>query len=125
MPAYDDISKMSGSEGTVYLVLDDFGRFGRAWRETHESEADRQTIVANLLSGQYERPLKIVAFNAAEGWARDVTAEIAGEISERIYDDDERALALHDFLDRAVPPRFGPGSWPDTESAIPGIGQHE
>ena len=50
MPAYDDIS-MSGSEGTVYLVLDDFGRFGRAWRETHESEADRQTIVANLLSG--------------------------------------------------------------------------
>jgi len=35
-------------------VLDDFGRFGRAWRETDECEADRQTVVANLLSGQYE-----------------------------------------------------------------------
>jgi hypothetical protein len=27
--------------------------FGRAWRETDEGEADRQTVIANL----YERPL--------------------------------------------------------------------
>jgi hypothetical protein len=30
------------------------------------------------LSGQYERPLRTVAF--AEAWARDVTAEIAKEV---------------------------------------------
>ena len=124
MPAHDNISP-SGSDGTVYLVLDDFGRFGRAWRETDEGEADRQTVIANLLSGQYERPLRIVAFDAAEGWARDVTAEIAGEISERIYDDADLTPALRDFLDRAVPLRPGPGSWADAglEPAMPGTGQ--
>ena len=125
MPAHDNTSPRSGPDDTVYLVLDDFGRFGRAWRETDEGKADRRTVVANLLSGQYERPLRIVAFHAAEGWARDVTAEIAGEISERIYDDDERAPALSDFLDRAVPPRPGPGSWADSglEPVRPGTGQ--
>jgi hypothetical protein len=59
------------TDGTVYLVLDDFGAFGRAWRETDESAADRQTVIAGLLSGQYERPLKIVAFNARHGARRD------------------------------------------------------
>jgi hypothetical protein len=111
--------------GTVHLVLDDFGRFGRAWRETDEGEAGRQTVITNLLSGQYERPLRIVAFDAAEGWARDVTAEITGEISERIYDDADLTPALRDFLDRAVPVRAGPGSWADAglEPATPGTGQ--
>jgi hypothetical protein len=46
------------------------GCFGRAYRETDEGEADRQTVLANLLSGQYD-PLKIFAFNTQEGWARD------------------------------------------------------
>jgi hypothetical protein len=125
MPAHDNTSPPSGPDGTVYLVLDDFGRFGRAWRETDEGKADRQTVVANLLSGQYEHPLRIVAFNAAEGWARDVTAEIAGEISERICDDADLSSSLRDFLDRAVPPRPGPGSWADAglEPGRPGRGQ--
>jgi hypothetical protein len=65
--------------GTVYIVLEDFGKFGRAYRETQEARADRQAILADLLSGQYELPLRIVAFNLAEGWARDVSAEVAQE----------------------------------------------
>jgi len=66
-------------DGTVYLVLDDFGSCGQAYRETDPSEADRQTILSNLISGQYRCPLRIVAFNTTQGWSRDVTAEIAGE----------------------------------------------
>jgi hypothetical protein len=31
-----------------------------------------EDVLADLLSGQFERPLRIVAFNIAEGWARDV-----------------------------------------------------
>ena len=34
-------------DGTVYLVLDDFGEFGRAYRETQEAQADRQTVEAS------------------------------------------------------------------------------
>jgi hypothetical protein len=63
---------------TVDLVLDGFGTFGQADRETDPGHADRQTVLAILLSRQYERPLRIVA--SAEGWARDVTAEIAKEV---------------------------------------------
>jgi hypothetical protein len=57
MPARDSTSPRSGPDGTVYLVLDDFGRFGRAWRETDEGKADRQTVVANLLSRNFDFPI--------------------------------------------------------------------
>ena len=40
----------------VYLVLDDFGRLGRAWSETDEAGTSRATLVRNLLDGQYENP---------------------------------------------------------------------
>ena len=82
--------------GTVYLVLDDFRTLGLAYRETDPAHANRQTVVANLLSGQYERPLRIVAFNTAEGWARDATAEIAREVLARA---DEMSPALRDFVE--------------------------
>jgi hypothetical protein len=61
--------RLPNQDDTVDLVLDGFGKFGQA----DPRQADRQT-------GQYECPLRIVAFNTAEGWARDVTAEIAQEV---------------------------------------------
>lgn len=52
----------------VYLVLDDFGeRLRRAWRETSEERIDRETVIADLIDGQYSDPVRIVAFNTAEG----------------------------------------------------------
>jgi hypothetical protein len=33
-----------------------------------------------LLEGQYGEPVRIVAFNTAEGWSRDVTLDIADEL---------------------------------------------
>jgi hypothetical protein len=65
---------------TVYLVLDGFGTFGQADRKSDPRHADRQTVLAKLLSGQYEGPLRSVALNTAERWARNVTAEIAQEV---------------------------------------------
>src|SRR5437588_3782592 len=66
-----------GSDVAVYLVLDDFGGLGRAYVETDEAEADAQTIAENLLSGEYRKPLRVVAFNLAEGWAHDVSEDVA------------------------------------------------
>jgi hypothetical protein len=65
---------------TVYLVLDGFGTFGQTDRKSNLRHTDRQTLLAKLLSGQYERPLRGVALNTAERWARNVTAEIAQEV---------------------------------------------
>ena len=42
---------------TIHMVLNDFGDLGgRAYVETGEAEADRATIVNNILSGQYSSP---------------------------------------------------------------------
>ena len=92
---------MPSPDGTVYLVLDDFGEFGRAWRETAPTRTDRQTVVADLVSGQYERPLRIVAFNTADGWARDVTAEIAQEaLACTSRSDHDLSPAVRELLER-------------------------
>ena len=46
----------------TYPVLDDVGgRFGRAWRETNEDDTDRETLIRDLMEGQYGHPARIVA----------------------------------------------------------------
>ena len=89
-------------DGTVYLVLDDFGELGRAYRETDAAKADLTTVVADLLSGQYRHPLRVVAFNTAEGWARDFSAEIARQILNcAVERDRELPATVRDFVERA------------------------
>ena len=61
----------------VHLVLCDFGKLGNSYVETEPvtTEAD---VVHHILTGQYDRPLEVVAFSVEEGWARDVSEDIAG-----------------------------------------------
>jgi hypothetical protein len=66
----------SDDELTVYQVLDDLGKLGLVWREIDKASANEQAIIDDILSGHYERPLRVVAFNTDEGWSRDVTNEI-------------------------------------------------
>jgi hypothetical protein len=89
---------------TVHIVLDDFGeRFGRAYRETGEGEADEKTIVGNIISGEYSHPLRVVAFNTAEGWARDVTEDIANAVLSRARSEHRRlGSAAQEFVERAL-----------------------
>ncbi|MBW7970038.1 hypothetical protein [Bradyrhizobium sp. BR 10289] len=83
----------------IYLVLEDFGaRAGCAWRETDEQDTDRDTIIRDLLSGQYTYPVRIVAFNAIEGHARDATSEIADALAEAAADNAEITPALQAFI---------------------------
>jgi hypothetical protein len=90
-------------EGTIYLVLDDFGKFGRASRESDLSRANRQSVLADLLSGQFERPLQIVAFNTAQGWARDVSAEMAREAVAHVEQSgNDIPRWLGDFVERVT-----------------------
>ena len=76
-------------EKDIYLILEDFGRLGRAWRETDEDATDRETLILNLLSGEYKNPVRIVAFNTSERWSRDVTVAIADELRRRYVEFDE------------------------------------
>ena len=69
--------------GTSCLVVSDFGRRGRAWRETDVEATDLETVIQHLLDRQYWNPVRVVSFNAAEGWSRDISANVAEELRRR------------------------------------------
>jgi hypothetical protein len=71
------------NEQTVYLVAEDFGKLGRAWREADYEATDLETVIEDLLSGQYNNPICVVAFNTAEGWSEDVSQDVAQELRRR------------------------------------------
>ncbi len=62
----------TGNDQDVYLVLDNFGgRIGQSWREADVEATRLETVLADLLDGQYSNPVRVIAFNTAEGWSRD------------------------------------------------------
>jgi hypothetical protein len=72
-----------GDDQNVYLVVDDLGRNGRVYREADVELADLETVILDLLSGEYKNPVRVVAFNTFEGWSQDVSADIAQELRRR------------------------------------------
>jgi hypothetical protein len=68
---------------TVYLVVDDFGRNGRAYRETDVERADLEAVIMGMLEGEYRNPVRVIGFNTAEGWSQDVSADVVNELRRR------------------------------------------
>jgi hypothetical protein len=73
----------SSDDRDVCLVVDDFGRRGRAYCETDVEATDLETVIHDLLDGQYSNPVRVVSFNTAEGWSRDISADVAEELRRR------------------------------------------
>ena len=97
----------------------DFGSLGRAFVETDIAEADRETVIRNFLSGQYSSPLRVVAFNTAEGWSGDV----ASEVLERAFDADDN---LGEDTKRFIGRHIAPGEKrPAAPSVRRGIGTYQ
>ena len=63
----------------AYIVLDDFGKGGRVYREAAEADATLESIIDDLLTGQFNNPLRIIAFNTSEGWSRDACQRMLRE----------------------------------------------
>ena len=90
-----------GDDHDVHLVVDDLGRLGRVWREADFEATDFETVVTDLLEGQYKNPIGIFAFNTAEGWSRDVFADVAIELRRRCdLQLRDVPASLQDFVDR-------------------------
>ena len=73
----------SGHDQTDYLVINNFGNLGAAFPETDVDKADLETVIGDLMSGQYSDPVRVVAFNTAEQWSADVSQDVAHEIRRR------------------------------------------
>ena len=90
-----------GNDKTIYLVADDCGRPGCAWVETDYETTELETVIQDLLAGQYNNPLRIIAFNPGERWSGDVSQHVAREVRRRC-DLQMRAVPyfLQDFTNR-------------------------
>jgi hypothetical protein len=88
-------------QDTVYLVLDDFGQIGQAWRETDVSRASFESVIADMMQDQFSNPARVIGFNIAEGWVRDVSEDIARELRQRCADQGRELPAhMQDFVER-------------------------
>ncbi|MBR0871225.1 hypothetical protein JQ633_12710 [Bradyrhizobium tropiciagri] len=76
-------SIVPSTDQTVYLVADDFGPIGRAWREADLEATDLETVIREMLAGEFTSPIRVIGFNTAEGWSEDVSEDIAHELQRR------------------------------------------
>jgi len=87
----------------TYLILDDFGRLGCAWRETNIEDTELESVINDLLEGQYSNPVRVISFNTAGGWSRDVSEDVAHDLRRRCVDKDRKLPEfLHEFVERYV-----------------------
>jgi hypothetical protein len=73
----------SGWDQNVYLVVDCDRHGACVWTEAYVESTDLETVIADLMSGQYGNPQRVVTFNVAEHWAKDVSNDVAREIRRR------------------------------------------
>jgi hypothetical protein len=91
----------NGNDQTVYLVANDFGGHGRAWVEADIETTDLETVIQDLLTGQYSNPIRVIAFNTAERWSEDVSEDVAHELRRRCdLQMRDVPFFLQDFTDR-------------------------
>ena len=94
-----------GADQTVYLVVDRFGQLGSVYRETEVEQTDLETIITDLMTGQFNDPVRVVAFNTLEHWSNDVSGEIAAEIQMRC---DIDGVAVPEHIQDFVASHTGP-----------------
>jgi hypothetical protein len=90
-------SNVPTDDQTICLVMDDFGRHGRAWRETDVEKTDLETIIRDMIEGQYSAPVRVIGFNTAEGRAT-VSEDVADEIRRRWRHGTELPANLAGFM---------------------------
>jgi hypothetical protein len=73
-----------------YLVMDRLDADTTIFHERVVEATDLETIISDMLTGQYNDPLRVLSFNPSEKWSEDVSEDVAREIQRRCD------LQLHD-----------------------------
>ncbi|MGY3696082.1 hypothetical protein ACVIGA_006162 [Bradyrhizobium sp. USDA 3240] len=90
-------SIVPSGDQAIYLVADDFGPIGRAWREADLEAADLETVIQEMLAGEYSNPIRVAAFNTSERWSEDIAREIQRRCDLQLTDVPSHLQA---FVDR-------------------------
>ena len=95
-------------EEPLHLVLCDFGKQGLVYIETEPHTTERN-VIENMLHGQYDKPVQVVAFSIAEGWSRDVSEDIAHAVLEKARKE-ERSIpqGTQEFIERITDEELEP-----------------
>ena len=96
-----------GADQTVYLVVDRLSRRGAVYCEIEIERTDIETIVSDLLAGQFSDPVRVTAFNTLEHWSQDISSDIAVEIQTRC---DIEGAAVPEHVEDFVHSHTGPVS---------------
>ena len=86
----------------VYFVLDELPTFGPVWRELDEGAANKHTVLNLIANGEFADPVRVIAFNTAEGWSRDVTGEIAEALLGRDASEGDLSQSARVFVGRLL-----------------------
>jgi hypothetical protein len=92
-----------GADQTVYLVVEGSGPEGVS-QETTVERSDLETVITELMSGRFDNPVGILAFNTLEHWATDMSRDVAREIQCRC---DIEGGGVPDYLQDFVGSRIG------------------
>jgi hypothetical protein len=77
-----------------------------SWRISPPEDTIKN-VVEDLLDGQYNNPVRVIGFNAAERTSRDVTSDVARELRRCCLEQNrEPPEFLHDFLTPCVSERL-------------------
>ena len=102
-PMTDTPSLVPVSESSdVYVVLDALPTFGRVWRELSEEAANQETVLKLIANGEFHGPVRVIVFNTAEGWSRDVSEAIAGALLGREVSEGDLSESARRFVEQVL-----------------------
>jgi hypothetical protein len=88
-----------GADQTIYLVTDQRGVSASDLRHTEVERTDLESVIVDFISGHFDNPIRVVAFNTLEHWKRDISFEVAQEIQLRFDMERDRIPAhVEDFV---------------------------
>lgn len=76
------------STAPLYFIECDFGKLGTAFVEIDRLTNSRANIISNIVSGEYERVIRVLEVTEDEGRCVDVSEDIAREICNGVGDGD-------------------------------------
>ena len=98
---------------TLNLVVDELETCP-VYRAADEVEANRDDVIRQTTEGQFNKAVRAIAFNTAEGWVRDTTEDIANDIMHHALRKAEQlSRSAQEFVERVlkqdVPARISAG----------------
>lgn len=99
-----------GADQTIYVVVDGC-QHGKIYQEIEIERADFEAALTDLLSGQFNDPIRVVAFNTLEHWSKDISVDVAREIQCRCdIDGTDVPQYLAGFMEAHIGSRHRPAT---------------